>query len=210
MKPELGTIMTERLTRQISFLIELDKLKSVLRRTKPVGSERYEDSAEHSWHLAMMALLLAEYADETVDLSRVVRMVLIHDIVEIDAGDTFLYDDAARLSKQAVEATAATRLFGLLPADQAAAFLVLWQEFEARQSADARFAYALDRLMPLLQNYHNAGQTWQENNIHKAQVWQANERIGDSSQALWQLAQQLITEAVEKGYLQAEPRAARA
>jgi putative hydrolase of HD superfamily len=210
MNPELGTIMTERLTRQIRFLIELDKLKSVLRRTKPVGSERYEDSAEHSWHLAMMALLLAEYADETVDLSRVVRMVLIHDIVEIDAGDTFLYDHAARLSKQAVEATAATRLFGLLPADQAAAFLVLWQEFEARQSADARFAYALDRLMPLLQNYHNAGQTWQENNIHKAQVWQANERIGDSSQALWQLAQQLITEAVEKGYLQAEPSAARA
>ncbi len=202
--------MTERLTRQISFLIELDKLKSVLRRTKPVGSERYEDSAEHSWHLAMMALLLAEYADETVDLSRVVRMVLIHDIVEIDAGDTFLYDQAARLHKQADEATAATRLFGLLPADQATTFLVLWQEFEARQSADARFAYALDRLMPLLQNYHNAGQTWQENNIHKAQVWQANERIGDSSQTLWQLAQQLITEAVEKGYLQAEPRVTRA
>ncbi len=193
--------MNERLARQITFLIELDKLKGVLRRTKPVGGDRYEDSAEHSWHLAMMVLLLAEYADEAIDPNRVLRMVLIHDIVEIDAGDTFLYDHAARLAKEAEEAVAAERIFGLLPPEQGAEFLALWQEFEERQSADARFAKALDRLMPLLQNYHNAGQTWQENNIHKAQVWQANQPIGDSSAQLWQLAQQLITEAATKGYL---------
>ncbi len=194
--------MNERLAQQIAFLIELDKLKQVLRRTKPVGSERYEDSAEHSWHLAMMVLLLAEYADEAIDPNRVLRMVLIHDIVEIDAGDTFLYDRAARLAKEAEEAVAAERLFGLLPAEQGTEFLALWQEFEARQSADARFAKALDRLMPLLQNYHNAGQTWRENGIHKMQVWQANQPIGDSSAQLWQLAQQLITEAVVSGHLQ--------
>jgi len=193
--------MNERLASQITFIIELDKLKRVLRRTKPVGSDRYEDSAEHSWHLAMITLLLAEYADETIDPNRVLRMVLLHDIVEIDAGDTFLYDPVARQAAQSEEAAAAARIFGLLPADQAAEFLALWQEFEARQSADARFAYALDRLMPLLQNYHNAGQTWQENNVHKAQVWQLNEPIGNGSAQLWALAQRLITESVEKGYL---------
>lgn len=194
-------MLDERLSQQINFLLELDKLKQVLRRTKPLGSERYEDSAEHSWHLAIMALLLAEYADAEVNLSRVVQMVLIHDIVEIDADDTFLYDTEARLSKAAVEAAAAERIFGLLPADQGKAMLALWQEFEVRESADARFAYALDRLMPLLQNYHNAGQTWQENGIHKSQVWAANSQIGNSSERLWQVAQILITEAVAKGYL---------
>ncbi|MCB0120769.1 MAG: HD domain-containing protein [Caldilineaceae bacterium] len=196
-----GNMQNERLSQQIAFLLELDKLKRVLRRTKPVGSERYEDSAEHSWHLAMMALLLAEYADETVNVSRVIQMVLIHDIVEIDAGDTFLYDTAARQQKQLEEAAAAQRIFGLLPPDQAATLVDLWQEFEARESVDARFAYALDRLMPLLQNYHNAGYTWQENGIHKAQVWEANQRISDSSIQLWHFAQHLISDAVERGYL---------
>jgi putative hydrolase of HD superfamily len=193
--------MNERLQQQVTFLIELDKLKRVLRRSKPVGSERYEDSAEHSWHLAMMTLLLAEYADETIDLGRVLQMVLLHDIVEIDAGDTFLYDQLARQQKAVDEAAAAERIFGLLPADQGAPFLALWREFEARESADARFAYALDRLMPLLQNYYNQGFTWQENNVHKAQVWQANQPIGQSSEQLWQLAQSLIDDAVVQGYL---------
>lgn len=194
-------MITERIKQQTTFLIELDKLKQVLRRSKPVGSDRYEDSAEHSWHLAVMAILLADYTDESIDLKRVMQMVLIHDIVEIDAGDTFLYNTAERQNKQAIEAAAAKRIFGLLPTDQTEAFLTLWQEFEARTSADARFAYALDRLMPLLQNYHNQGFTWQENDVCRDQVWEANQKIGDSSTVLWQLAQEIINDAVAKGYL---------
>lgn len=195
--------LDKRFSQQISFLLELDKLKRILRRTKPVGSERYEDSAEHSWHLAIMAILLNEYADETVNVSRVVQMVLVHDIVEIDAGDTFLYDTEARQRKQVLEAKAAKRIFGLLPPDQGSLLLALWEEYEERMSADAKFAYALDRLMPLLQNYHNEGYTWQENDVRQSQVWDANSHIGNSSEHLWLFAQQLITDAVAKGYLRA-------
>lgn len=197
--------MSERLQQQITFLLELDKLKQVLRRTLPVGSTRYEDSAQHSWHLAMMAMILAEYADETVDIMRVVQMVLIHDIVEIDAGDTFLYDVEARLAKQAQEAAAAERVFGLLPTDQSERFRTLWEEFEARQTADARFAYALDRFTPLLQNYHNQGYTWQQNQVHRDQVWHMNQPIGDASGTLWEAAQQLIDDAVTQGFLRPSP-----
>lgn len=197
-------MLPERLSQQVTFLLELDKLKRVLRRTKPLGSERYEDSAEHSWHLAVMAMLLAEYADESINLHRVIQMVLLHDIVEIDAGDTFLYDSEARVQKQADEQAAAERIFGLLPEDQCNALLALWQEFEARQSADAKFAYSLDRMMPLLQNYYNQGFTWQENNVRKAQVWAANQPIGNSAEQLWQAVQLLITDAVAKGYLRAD------
>lgn len=191
----------ERISHQFAFLLELDKLKRVLRRTKPVGSERYEDSAEHSWHLAMMAILLAEYADEPIDIHRVIKMVLIHDIVEIDAGDTFLYDVEARRAKQAVEAQAAQRIFGLLPTEQGSELQALWEEFEARTTTDARFAGALDRLLPLLQNYHNQGYTWKENHVRRDQVWEMNQRIGDGSNMLWQVAQNLINDAVQKGYL---------
>jgi len=195
--------LDKRFSQQVSFLLELDKLKGILRRTKPVGSERYEDSAEHSWHLAIMAIVLNEYADETVNVNRVIQMVLVHDIVEIDAGDTFLYDTDARQRKEAEEANAAKRIFGLLPPEQGATFLTLWEEFEERNSADAKFAYALDRLMPLLQNYHNEGYTWKENDVRQAQVWAANSYIGDSSERLWRFAQQLISDAGEKGYLRA-------
>lgn len=197
--------INQRLQQQITFLLELDKLKQVLRRTLPVGSSRYEDSAEHSWHLAVMALVLAEYADAQVNINRVMYMVLLHDIVEIDAGDTFLYDEAGRLAKQTQEAAAAERIFGLLPADQAAEFRALWQEYEARETADAQFAYALDRLMPLLQNYHNQGQTWQENHVHKGQVWRLNQPIGASSTTLWAVAEHFINDAVVQGYLAPEP-----
>ena len=197
--------MDDRLAQQIAFLLELDKLKGVLRRTKPVGSKRYEDSAQHSWHLAIMALVLAEHVDGEIDINRVLKMLLIHDIVEIDAGDTFLYDEEARKSKAIQEATAAARIFGLLPIDQAMLLRSLWEEYEERQTADARFAYALDRLMPLLQNYHNQGSTWQENQIHKGQVWRLNQPIGDSSTALWEIATHFITDAVAQGYLAPEP-----
>ena len=191
----------DRLQQQIAFMIELDKLKGILRRTKPVGMARYENSAEHSWHLAMMAILLAEYADEPVDVGRVIQIVLVHDIVEIDADDTFVYDEEARRNKQAIEAAAAERIFGLLPADQRDQLMALWQEYETRTTPEGRFAYALDRLLPLTQNYHNGGQTWQENGIRAEQVRRVNAPIGLGSQRLWSQAQAFIDDAVRQGFL---------
>lgn len=191
----------DRLQQQMAFIIELDKLKSILRRTKPVGATRYENSAEHSWHLAMMVMVLAEYADEPVDVGRVMQIVLVHDIVEIDADDTLVYDEVARRNKQTIEAAAAQRIFGLLPADQREHFLALWQEYETRTTPEGRFAYALDRLLPLSQNYHNGGQTWQEHGIRAEQVRRINAPIGQGSQRLWQQAQAFIDDAVRQGFL---------
>ena len=147
----------DRLTQQLRFLLELDRLKSVFRQSRLIHTDRMENSAEHSWHLAMLAVVLAEYAAEDIDLVRVVKMALIHDIVEIDAGDTYIYDEQARREKARLEQQAAERIFGLLPKQQAAELRTLWEEFEAKQTPEARFAGALDRLQPLLLNYHTAG-----------------------------------------------------
>ncbi|NJL92230.1 MAG: HD domain-containing protein [Anaerolineae bacterium] len=191
----------DRLTQQLAFLVEIDKLKGIIRRTHLIGVERFENTAEHSWHLAMGVLVLSEYADEAVDVMHVLQMVLVHDIVEIDAGDTYAYDPAAVALQAEHEQRAAERLFGLLPADQAAHFRALWDEFEAYTSADARFARAIDRLMPLLHNFYTEGRAWQEHGIRRAQVMALQGRIGEISGPLWDYAQGLIDEAVRRGYL---------
>ena len=153
-------IHDERLRQQIDFLIEIDRLKHVLRRAYLPGTDRNENTAEHSWHLAVAVLVLAEYAAEPVDLARVVRMALVHDIVEIDAGDTFFFDAVGALDKADREQLAATRLFGLLPPDQAAEFRAAWDEFEHRQTPEARFASALDRFMPLVHTICSTPAAW--------------------------------------------------
>ena len=191
----------ERLQQQIGFILEIDRLKSVLRRTYLVHNPRHENSAEHSWHLAMMALLLAEHATAPVNLLRVLKMLLVHDIVEIDAGDTYCYDAAGSEGKAAREQDAARRIFGLLPVDQQAEMHDLWQEFEARQTPEAKFSTALDRLMPLLHNFHTQGRSWREHGITSAQVLEHNRHIGEGSQALWQSVEAMIKEAVSQGYL---------
>jgi putative hydrolase of HD superfamily len=191
----------QRLNRQIQFIIEIDKLKDILRRSYLVNGQRRENSAEHSWHIAMMAILLAEYANEQVDLLRVIKMLLVHDIVEIDAGDTYIYSEADLLSQAARERQAADRLFGLLPADQAGALRELWQEFEARTTAEARFAAALDRLMPLLHAYNARGKSWKEGGVTSDMVIARNSPMADGSTQLWQFARSLIEDAVAKGYL---------
>jgi putative hydrolase of HD superfamily len=197
-------ISNQRLAQQIDFIIEIDRLKQVMRRTLITGGSRRENSAEHSWHLAMMALVLSEHADVPVNVGHVIRMVLIHDIVEIDAGDTFFYDGAGMLDKAEREQRAADRLFGLLPADQAAEMRALWDEFEAHESAEARFALALDRLMPLLHNYLSDGYTWHENGIRPEQVTvQNNTRIAGGSAALAAFADRVVAEAVSLGYFPA-------
>ncbi|CAN5278906.1 HD domain-containing protein [soil metagenome] len=185
---------TERLSRQLDFIVELDKLKRILRQTLVIGGSRQENSAEHSWHLAVMAVLLSEHAREAVDVQRVVKMLLIHDVVEIDAGDTFCYDAAASIGKEERERRAAERLFGLLPGEQAQEFRDLWEEFEARETADAQFANALDRLQGLLQNYHNNGGTWRLHQVSREQVLKRMDPIRDASPELWTYVLQVIEE----------------
>ncbi|HCE2682219.1 TPA: HD domain-containing protein [Vibrio parahaemolyticus] len=192
----------DRLEKQLAFLIELDKLKSVLRRTRVKSAEgRLENSGEHSWHVALMAVLMEEHANAPVDICRVMKMLLIHDVVEIDAGDTFVYDTAATKEQAGKEIKAAERLFGMLPTDQGQELLALWQEFEAAQSDDAKYAKALDRLIPMLLNYHNNGQSWKENSVTREQALTINKRIEFGSVTLWDKAKELIEEATEKGWL---------
>ncbi|MEZ4713459.1 MAG: HD domain-containing protein [Caldilineaceae bacterium] len=191
----------ERLQQQITFILELDKLKSVLRRTKPTGMDRQENTAEHSWHIATLALVMAEYANESVDMSHVVKMLLVHDIVEIDADDTFIYDNVGNADKWERETQAAERLFGLLPAEQGAEFKALWLEYEAQSTPEARFAKVADRLMPLLHNYHNGGDGWKIHQVRAHQVRQVNSVIDHGSRELWTFVQALIDDAVVKGYL---------
>lgn len=194
--------MTDRLTQQLEFIAEIDRLKHILRQTWLLDGSRRENDAEHSWHIAVMALLLAEHAEAPVDLARVVKMLLIHDVVEIDAGDTFIYDTAGHADKDEREQRAADRIFGLLPADQAAELRALWDEFEARDSADARYAAAIDRLQPLMHNYRTQGKAWRAHGVTADQVLAMNHpRISAASAALWQLAERMIAESVERGYL---------
>ncbi|NOI80795.1 HD domain-containing protein [Vibrio tubiashii] len=194
----------DRLEKQLALLMELDQLKSVLRRTRVKSAEgRLENSAEHSWHVALMAILMEEHANEPVDIARVVKMLLLHDVVEIDAGDTFVYDVAATAEQEQKELDAAHRLFGMLPEEQGQSLLQLWLEFESAQSADAKFAKALDRIIPMLLNYHNQGQSWQEHGVTRHQVLTINQKIEFGSQALWDKAKQIIDDATNKGWLKA-------
>ena len=192
---------TDRLQRQLEFVVEIDKAKSILRNSLVIESGRRENDAEHAWHVALMALVLAEYADAEIDVDRVIEMLLIHDLVEIDAGDTFIYDTAAREQQAEKERAAADRIFGLLPPDQGAALRARWEEFEARQTPEAKFAGALDRLQPLLLNFHTQGHAWRKHGVRRAQVMAVNASIAEGAPELWEFARGLIDEAVRRGYL---------
>ena len=197
--------MLNKLKQQIEFIKEIDRLKLIIRRSLICGGERRENSAEHSWHLAMCAITLSEHANEPVNVMRVVKMVLLHDIVEIDAGDTFVYDTKGYEDKEEREQKAADRLFGLLPDSQRDEFMALWHEFEARESADAKFANALDRTMPLIHNYLAEGGSWKTHNVNRAMVDSLSHNIIDGSKTLATFAEEMIDDAVEKGYLAPAP-----
>jgi putative hydrolases of HD superfamily len=188
----------ERLRRQLEFILEIDRLKSVLRQSYLIDNDRHENSAEHSWHLAVAAMVLAEHAKEPIDVSKVIRLVLVHDLVEIDAGDTFIYDEAGNAGKAAREQKAANRLFGLLPEEQGQTFMLLWREFEDRQTPEAKFAFALDRLMPILHNVFTHGGSWKEHGIRQEQAIAKNRPIEDGSPILWQAVESLITQTLAK------------
>lgn len=185
----------------IDFIIEIDKLKGVTRKTKPLSLDRYENSAEHSWQIALLATTLAPYAAEPIDLNRVIRMLLVHDIGEIDTGDTIVYADANWDALKAEEFTAVQRIFGILPEAQSAAFLALWQEFELNDTAEARFANAADRAMPALLNLANQGQSWRENGItHERVVQRLEAPIKDGCPALWDHMERELNEAQKNGW----------
>ena len=186
---------------QIAFLVEIDKLKNIQRKTKIMHDSRLENDAEHSWHLAMMALILQGHANREIDLLKVMKMLLVHDLVEIDAGDTFAYDTAGYEDKYDRELRAAERIFGLLPEEQAQEMMDLWSEYEDRATNEARFASALDRLQPLIHNHRNEGDTWQKYGITEQQVKRRNQEIAEGSAALWEYAQTIIEDSVERGYL---------
>jgi putative hydrolase of HD superfamily len=192
-----------RLEQQITFLVEIDQLKQVLRRTRLVGGERRENSAEHSWHVAMIAVVLAEYSNEPIDVARVIRMLLVHDIVEVDAGDTFAFDAVGYLDKVEREQAAADRIFGLLPDDQKRELRGLWEEFEVGETAEAKFANMADRLMPALQNYSNGGGTWREANLDRTMVDHRMQPISAAS-SVYAYVNSLIDEAVAQGMIRAK------
>jgi len=192
----------ERLRKQIEFIVEIDKLKQVLRQNVITGGSRNENDAEHSWHMAVMAILLSEYAGEkNLDLLRVMKMILIHDIVEIDAGDTFCYDEKGYEDKSEREEKAAERLFNILPEDQARELYVLWKEFEELKTPEARFAACLDRFQPLLLNYNTNGHTWQKPGVTSEKVYKRNGILEDNAPQLWELAKEIIEDSINKGIL---------
>jgi putative hydrolases of HD superfamily len=194
-------LQPHRLNQQLQFVLELDRLKQILRQTLLTDGSRRENSAEHSWHIAIMGMVLFEYAPPNTDLLKAVKMLLIHDLVEIDAGDTFCYDAAAHLDKDQREQEAADRIFGLLPTEQQQDLRLLWEEFEARQTPTAQFAAALDRLQPILHNQQTEGGTWKLHQITQTQVMARAQPIATGAPALWPYIEQLLADCVAAGYL---------
>jgi putative hydrolase of HD superfamily len=194
----------EHLLQQVAFIHEIDKVKYIQRKSRLFNSDRNENDAEHSWHIAVMAMVLAGHSNEPIDTLKVIKMLLIHDVVEIDAGDVFLYDTVLNHTNTEAERKAAERIFGLLPTEQAEEFTAIWEEFEAGETPEAKFARAMDRLEPLLQDVSNNGLVWRENNIKYEQVIQKNIIIQHGSQTLWDFGKSLIDEITEKGALKKE------
>jgi putative hydrolase of HD superfamily len=190
-----------QLESQIAFILEIDKLKGVLRKNKPITLERHENSAEHSWQVALLAMALQPHADEPLDIDKVIRLLLVHDIGEVDTGDTIVYAEGGEAERKAAELVAARRIFGLLPTAQAEEMLALWQEFEANQTAEARFANAMDRLMPMLLNLNRQGQSWRENGIRKEQVMaKAVSKVQAGCRLAGDWVAEQVEAAAEKGY----------
>lgn len=191
----------ERLKKQMEFILEVDKVKNIVRQTYLADGRRKENDAEHSWHLALMAVLLKEYAQEEIDLSKVVTMVLIHDLVEIDAGDTYAYDEAGAATKRERETKAADRIFGLLPSDQGKWLKALWEEFEAYETPEAKYAHMLDNSQPLFLNDASDGKSWAEHRVKKSQIYKRNEHTKEGAAAIWEYMEALIQKHVEKGHI---------
>ena len=190
----------ERLDKQFAFAREIDKEKLIGRQTYLANGERKENDAEHAWHMAIMALILSEYANEEIDVLRTISMILIHDVVEIDAGDTYAYDENGKKSQREREVKAAERLFGMLPKDQAVKFRNLWEEFEAQETKEAKFARTMDNIQPVVLNDASDGKSWVEHGVHLSQILNRNKNTAKGSEVIWNYAKEnFIDENVRKG-----------
>lgn len=196
---------SERLLKDIEFIVELDKMKSILRQTTLIDKSRRENDAEHSWHISVMAMVLSEYANEEVDLFKVIKMLLVHDLVEIYAGDTFCYDKKGNSDKKERELKAADKIFGMLSKDKAIEMRELWDEFEEMKTKEALFAASMDRLQPIFSNYFSGGGTWTKFGITKAEVHKRVAPLEKSSTELWEFTLKLIDDAVDRGYISDTP-----
>ncbi len=190
-----------RLEQQLQFILEIDKVKKIIRQTPLSDASRKENDAEHSWHIALMAYLLQEYAEEPVEVSKVMLMVLIHDLVEIDAGDTYAYDEEGAKTKDEREKKAADRIFGLLPEEQGMYLKALWEEFEAYETAEAKYAHMLDNFQPLLLNDAAGGISWTEHQVKKSQIYKRNEKVEETSATIWKCMQDKIDKHIQAGHV---------
>lgn len=190
-----------RLEQQLQFILEIDKVKKIIRQTPLSDASRKENDAEHSWHIALMAYLLQEYAEEPVEVSKVMLMVLIHDLVEIDAGDTYAYDEEGAKTKDERERKAADRIFGLLPEEQGMYLKALWEEFEAYETAEAKYAHLLDNFQPLLLNDAAGGISWTEHQVKKSQIYKRNEKVEETSATIWKCMQDKIDKHIQAGHV---------
>ena len=193
--------MDERLQKQLDFALEIDKEKNIFRQTHLSGHGRNENDAEHAWHMAIMAYLLREYANERVNIERVMIMCLIHDIVEIDAGDTYAYDEKGATTKEYREKQAAERIYGLLPEDQGQWLKALWEEFEAYETPEAKFAHVLDNCQPLFLNDASNGKSWEEHQVKKSQIYKRNRKTGEGSEVIWEYMKELVDKHIALGHV---------
>lgn len=193
-----------KLEQQIAFIIEIDKVKNIFRQNYLADGTRKENDAEHSWHIAVMAVLLQEYATEPVDVLKVITMVLIHDLVEIDAGDTYAYDLEGAATKRERELAAAERIFGMLPKEQEDYFRNLWDEFEEYETADAKYAHLLDNFQPFLLNVASDGVSWVEHGVKKSQIYKRNEKMEETSKPIWEYMTKVIDEQIKIGHIKDE------
>lgn len=190
-----------RLWKDMEFIVELDKMKSIFRETSIIGEDRREDDAQHSWHISLMAVILAEYSDEKIELLKVIKMLLIHDLVEIFAGDTFCYDEKGNEDKRERELEAAEKIFGMLDEDKGRELRALWDEFEEIETPEAKFATAMDRFQPMLSNYHNNGGTWKKYGIKQSDIYKRIEPVQQTSQEIWKYVEYIIEDAFDKGLI---------
>lgn len=197
-------MLNNRLLKDMEFIVELDKMKSILRQTSLINEDRREDDAQHSWHISLMAMLLAEYSNEKVDLLKVIKMLLTHDLVEIYAGDTFCYDEEGNSDKREREVAAAEKIFGMLDEDKGKELRALWDEFEEMKTPEALFATSMDRLQPMLNNYHNDGGTWKKFDVPKSDIYKRIGPVKDSSDELWGYVEYMLEDAHKRGFINKE------
>lgn len=194
-------MIKERLLKDIEFIVELDKMKSILRQTSLINEDRREDDAQHSWHISVMAMILGEYSNEKIDVCKVIKMLLTHDLVEIFAGDTFCYDKVGNEDKKERENLAAEKIFGMLEEDKGRELRALWDEFEDGKTSEALFAASMDRLQPMLSNYYNNGGTWKKFNVAKEDIYKRIAPVKKSSDELWSFVENMIEDAYDKGLI---------